>query len=262
MNKRVLFSIVGLVILVISVAAGVFFIQRQQELRARAEPATSLSFSPPSKSVKEGESFSASVTINTSKNIVSQADIQINYSPQLVEVEGITPGNFLPQVLRSGKTDNILGRASISLSSLPTQPKQGSGTLAVLTMRAVSAGTATVVFSPETKVLAVGEGDKDVLASKGSASFSIVAAAVPSPSPTVPPVSPSPSPAVSPSPKPTATPAGAIATPIASPSPTTKATVKPTASPEELPAAGVSFPTILALGAGVILFILGIALAF
>ena len=81
-----------------------------------------------------------------------------------------------------------------------------------------------------------------------------VIAATPTPSPTPPPVG---GPATSPTPTPTASPSP---TPTPSPSPIAQASPSPTAEPA-LPPAGIGFPTVLGVGAGLALIIITLLLA-
>lgn len=288
MNKKLVLSLVGLGILVVGVGVGVWLVQKQQKLHTEAAPATILSFSPSQKSVQEGEVFTLPVVIDTAQNTVSAAELHIKFDANLVHAQSIQKGSFLPVELAAGSVDNALGRASIILGVSPGETekgKKGQGTLAVLAMRAVSSGTASITFLPDTKVAGIGEGSTNVLISSSPASVTITkvqAAATQNPTaaPTASPASTSQSGSQSPSPQ-SGSQSGATggsgsqqtqATSTASPKSTatpkatavarSTATAKTTTPAPELPKAGVSWPATVGIFAGALILILGVVLAF
>lgn len=179
-NRRVLLTILGIVILIVAIAAGVFLVQRQQELREQAAPSTTISLLPASVNADIGQTFNLSVAIDTGVNTVTAAEVHVTYDPQIVQAQSVSPGGFLPVVLLPASTDNTTGKVSITVGSQPTDPKQGTGTLATITFKALSAGNANITFSAQTKAAGVGE-QGDVLIGKSPATVLIAAAATAAP---------------------------------------------------------------------------------
>lgn len=284
MNKKLIFSIAGIVILLIALGVGVFLVSRQQELREKAAPATTLSLNPGQKSVKTGETFILSVVVDTGQNSVTASELNIGFNPQIVEVQNVSAGTFLPVILLPATTDNVNGKTSLTLGSQPTEPKQGTGTLATITWIAKSAGNASIAFLPQTQVAGVGE-TGNVLVSTNQSIVTIAQTAAttsPTASPTL---APTASPTVRPTTtaSPTASPTSssssgssssgssgtsigagsATATPKATATAKATTTAKPTSTAAtQLPQAGVSWPAVGAALGGTILLILGILLAF
>ena len=282
-SKKILLTIVGIIVLIAGIGAGVFLVQKQQELRKQAAPATNLSLLPASINTEIGQTFNLSVAIDTAANTVTAADIYVTYDPQVVEAQSIDPGSFLPVVLLPAATDNTIGKASITLGSSPTEPKQGTGTLATITFKALTAGTANITFSAQTQAAGVGE-QGNVLTGTNPATV-VIASAPPTSSPTSSPTSTaSPSPTSSATQAPTASPTGSssptsspTSPPVggaAAPTPTpikSGSTTKPTSttkakggtvSPSTLPVAGTSWPGAAAAIGGVLILVLGLLLAF
>lgn len=216
--KKVLL-IIFIVLILAAIPLTVFLVKQQQEIRQRAVPATTLYLEPATVTQNAGDIFTLSVMINTSENQVSAAELHLSFDATYLEAVSIQNGTFLENVLVSGEVGT--GTASITLGASPQTPKQGTGTLAVLSMRAL-ADTPTptqVSFASTTQVAAIGEGAVNVLVASQPAVVTIGAVlASPSPSPSDA-ASPTPTPGTSPSPTPSATPGGASPSPSPSASP-------------------------------------------
>lgn len=253
-----------------AIPATVALVLRQQELRGRAAPATTLAFEPTSVSKNVGETFTLTITINTGSNSVSGAELHIQYdSSKLTAISiDIASSPFLPRVLVDGSVSS--GFAFITLGSNPSEPKRGTGTLATITFRAAAqtGGAPTLVrFTTETRVAGTGEAG-DVLASQPAPAS--VTINVPSPTATPTPT-PSPTPATS-TQTPTPTPRGGVGG-VTTPTPRgnigigkTGPTVPPASVQKGGPTiapipvtAEVGPTTILTLG-GIALFLLGAVL--
>ncbi len=278
--KKVLAGILVLAVLLVGVVAGVFLVRQQQELRKEAAPATTISLSPAQTTAKIGDAVTLSVLVDTAENKATAADVRITYDPKKLALSEFKPGTFLPVVLTSPKVDNGQGVATAVFGAqIGTVPK-GKGTLATLVFQAKEAGSASVTFSPQTEMTGIDE-ETNVLIAKNSATVTIQAAAGSAVSP---PGTSSPaqaqaggSPTATQAPK-SATQAsgGASSSSTGSPSPTAspkatttpKATAKatsspgPTGTPKELPQAGFELPVLGMFGAGVLILLLGVILAF
>lgn len=278
-SKKVLVGILILVILLVGIGAGVFLVRQRQELRKDAAPATTLSFQPSQGSFKVGETFSLAVAVDTAQNTATAADLRITFDPKKLILTEFKPGTFLPVPLQAPKVDNSQGVATAIFGAQPGNLPQGKGGLGTLVFQSREAGATSVTFSPQTEITGKDE-TTNVLVGRDLAALTILAAsgaaaplpspaaatsaqsAVASPSPTASPkVAAQGGASVSPSPSSSAK---ATASPKATTSATAKATAssKPTSSPGELPQAGFELPVIGMLGAGVLVLLLGILLAF
>jgi large repetitive protein len=148
MKKVFLYISIGIILL--SIPVTVFLVGRSQEIRKRAAPASTLSLIPATVTKKVGETFKLEVKLDTAGNQVMTVQITILYDPAKLAVEDITNGPMAPSIRVSGKA-NPNGSATITVGAKDTiTPITGTGTVAVVTMRAVAATTTpiSVKFSP------------------------------------------------------------------------------------------------------------------
>jgi len=229
MKKGILFLFIG--ILLLSIPVVVFVAGKNTEMRKRAAPATTLSISPATVSKKVDDLITFEVKIDTADNQVATVQLAITYDPLILRAEDITNGSFAPTIRVSGKTDTT-GKASITVGAKNTsEPIKGSGTIAVLTMKALSAttGSTTIRFAPapETFANALGEGEQNVLVGATGSNVTITNAngTSPTPSPTGSFFSPTPTATPSDTLTPTTTPSE---TPSITPSATPSGSLTPT----------------------------------
>lgn len=263
-SKKVIIAILVVVLLVVGLVAGVFVVNQQQEIRKSAAPATVVSVFPPTKTVGVGEEITLTVEMTTASNVVTQAALDIKFDPQKLTIRDFTPGTFLPVVLLPAQTNNTNGTAKITLGAQPANPAQGRGTLATLKFQAKTAGTATVAFAAGTQATGVDEA-VNIITSQNPSNITVLAATAQTPS------TGSAAAGVTTTPTPTTKALGGVAstttpTPtsrfFASSTPTpTKAATKSATASAKLPVAGVSMPTIAASLFGIILIVVGFALA-
>lgn len=210
MNKRIL-PIFILIFLLLSLPVAIWLVKRQQEIRMRAAPATTLTISPPSITKTVGDSFALQITVNTETNSLVAADLDINFNPQILEVTGISPGEFFTSPTEASKTiNNTTGNILYALTSFTAQP--GSGNLASVVFNAKGVGTSPLSFGSRTGVYA--SGGENVLQQTSPGTVNIAGVATPTPIPTSPPGT---------TPTPT-TPPGATNTPIPTSGPTSTPT--------------------------------------
>jgi hypothetical protein len=255
MNKKVVFAIISLLVIVIGAAAAVFLASQNQDIRKSAAPATSLALVPSTSSPKVNSQFNVSLNIDTSTNNVIAAELYINYDPTKLELLTVDRGAFFTGNQQIGPTiDNTLGKLSYTLLLSPgATPVQGRGTVALLTFRAKAQGAAIVSIATNTIIGALGENAQNVLLNPQPLTITIASAAAAA------------NPTVTPTASPAALGGGANTTP--SPTPKTSATPKasvstsPTASPvtsgnlPPLPESGVGLPTIVGVSLGVVLLV-------
>lgn len=264
-----------------AIPATFYLVLRQQEIRGRAAPATTLSFDQTSLSKNVGDVFTLAVQINTGTNTISGAELHIQYDSSKLVASSITMAAdpFLPVLLNDG-TISSGGFAFITLGSQPSQPKTGTGTLATITFRATAStgGAPTLIrFTTDTKVAGTGEAG-NVLASQpapASVTIGVATTSTPTPSstPTATPIktptptsgvggtTPTPLPTSLPGSSPTPTKAiGGVSSPSATPLPGEKGglfTPQPTAA--GIPVAAEITPTVMITVGGILLFIAGVA---
>jgi hypothetical protein len=148
MKKVFLYISIGIILL--SIPVTVFLVSRNQEIRKRAAPASTLSLSPSTITKKAGETFTLEVKLDTGDNQVMTVQLAIIYDPAKLTTEDITNGPMAPTIRVSGKA-NPNGIASITVGARDNAtPITGAGTIAKLTLRALSASAApaTIKFSP------------------------------------------------------------------------------------------------------------------
>lgn len=111
-------------------------------LASQASAAT-LNFDPISSAPAVDATFTVAVTINAGADQIAGTDIYINYNKTLVSVQSVTSGDFFPLV---GNTPQD-GRLYISgVVANQGEFKTGTGTVATVIFKALTAGTAELVF--------------------------------------------------------------------------------------------------------------------
>ncbi len=249
MNKRLIFSIIGILVLVGGLVTVIFLVSKQQLLKQKAAPATSLTLAPTTTTPAIGDSFDVGINIDTGANEVAGTELYISYDPTKLKANSVSLGTFFvsPQVI--GPTINTTNGTIFYSIYLPpgVVPKSGTGNLAVVNFTSLANGAANLNFTNDTIVVAVGEGGQNVLQNKNGATINIgaqaQASAVPSATPTV---TASPVSTKSPSPTPTGTPVtetsnvggnSELTLATQSPSPTPTPTHSPTSTPSPTPTA-------------------------
>jgi hypothetical protein len=109
--------------------------------------AASLEFSPNSGSFDPEVVFEVKINVNTDGEDTQSADAVINFNKSLLSVDKVTYGSFYPTVLHS-EQDNKLFISGVVDSA--EEVKNGSGTLATISFKGISSGTAAVSFECET----------------------------------------------------------------------------------------------------------------
>ncbi len=165
MKKLFLFIAIGLMLL--AIPATVFLVGKNQEIRKKAAPASTLTFAPTALTKKVGDTFTLEVKLDTASNQVGVVQIRIIYDPAKLQGVDITNGPLAPSIRVSGKIDPI-GKASITVGAKSTaEPITGAGTVAVLTMKVIDASASPVSVrfapAPESFANAIGEGENNVL---------------------------------------------------------------------------------------------------
>lgn len=244
-TAKIVISLVGVFILVGGLVTGTILVQKSQDIRRQAAPATSFFFVPATQSKNPGNSFSAVATMDTGENKVTGVDIKLKFDPSALEVVSITKGAGIAafdQIIVN-TFDNGLGTVSFSAFTLDkTKAVQGSG-LSVLNILAkvkenASPATYQISFAAGTAVAGLSEG-QNVLINSTPARINVIGGGTPTPTAT-------------PMNTPTPTPTQSGATPAPTPTPTPTSVVFP------VPESGISYPSIIMAGIGVFLLALSL----
>ena len=172
MKRAVL--IIFAILTLLAIPATIFLVSRNQELRQRAAPATTLTLVPSTLTKKVGDEFSLEAHIDTAENQVVAVQLKLVFDATKLEAVSITNGTLFPNILSSGVVDS--GTASIAVGASNTvTPIKGTGTAAVVKFKATapSASPVSVRFAADTFVGALGEGSTNVLTGTTPATITI-----------------------------------------------------------------------------------------
>lgn len=134
-----------------------------------------LTIKPISVSAVPGNSFSVDVYIDTKEDIISAAELHLTYDPAILSGVSITPGDFLPTQIVTGR--NVNGNADIILGAkieynrtgnTNPVPKKGTGTLVILKFIALKPSITQLNFKGSTKIAAIGVTGNSIASMTGS----------------------------------------------------------------------------------------------
>ncbi len=182
--KRVVILVVSL-ILFLAIPATVFVSMRNQELRKKAAPATTLTLAPTTITKTVNEEFTLEARMDTAENQIVAVELNITFDPAKLQAEWIHNGTMFPNILSSGTVGN--GTASIALGATnTTTPITGTGTVATIKFKALAATSAPVAvrFSSDTFVGALNEGSTNALTSSVPSTITITGSEGATPTPT------------------------------------------------------------------------------
>ena len=86
-KKLILFGLA--VILLVAIPITVYLVGKQQELKSRAAPSTTLTFQPSSATAAVGQDVTFDIMINPNSNFVSFVHLVISYDPTKLEKSGV-----------------------------------------------------------------------------------------------------------------------------------------------------------------------------
>ncbi|MFC1625943.1 cohesin domain-containing protein [Patescibacteria group bacterium] len=243
MNKKeIILSIVGVTLLLIGIAAGVILVRRNQDIREKAAPASTIAIAPSSQVKNPGQSVSFSVKIDTGTNQVTGVNVQLKFDPSALQLTEVTPTSALLDFsnLVDNTTDNSLGKVSFVAFTLDDS-QAVSGNINILNVKgtvpaSAQSGSYSIGFDPTTTASAGGESSNVLVAmTPGKLDVSLSGTSTATPVPTL--ATPTPGFLLTATPSATSTPAPPI------------------------PETGASLPTILSAGMGVLLVVGALLLA-
>jgi hypothetical protein len=264
-KSKIVWIVLGSLVLIGGLVAGIFLVSRNQNIREKAAPATTLSIVPGSQNKSPNDSFSLAVEMNTGENQSMGFDLDINFNPQIFQVGSIGAGSAGSDFsVLTSNIDNTGGKISYSAFTADTTKALNGSNLNILSISgtvkaSAAAGTYNFAFDSSTTVMGYQE-SQNVLVGTTPGSI-VIAGAADQPTAT-------PTPTVAPTATPTVTPTsapGATKTPTPMPTGTTASISTPvtvsTDSPS-LPESGISVPTFFGVGIGITLLAVSVLLAF
>ncbi len=163
--KKKIIPIVVLLFLLITLPVSFFVVKQQQDIRQKAAPATTMSFTPSEKTVSIGETFSLDITINTGENNIIATSMHIIFDSAKLEAQSIINSPQFPNILSSADTSQP-GKASIAVGTASiSKPFKGTGIVGTIRFRVLQGSNTPirVSFGPETFVGSLGEGSRNAL---------------------------------------------------------------------------------------------------
>lgn len=106
--------------------------------------AANLKFDKSSVSANIGDTFQVSVVVDAGSEEVYSTDAYIQYDKGILEVSSVAEGTFFPTIFNDTSTPSQLYVAGIVDD--PATSKTGSGTVATVTFKALSAGSTTLTY--------------------------------------------------------------------------------------------------------------------
>lgn len=244
---KIVLLLVLVAVIIAGAIVGVYLVGRQTKINQKAAISTGVAkiyLSPETKTVKAGESFSVNVLLDSAGQKITAITVDLSYpysgstAPLKANDVQISPGlstdTFWKFPIKTITDED--GRIQIKIGGLNSSEDgyqtQGEEVIATITFKGETAGTANLAFNTTTTKLTNKDTGEDILLTPRSSGLYTVSA----------------------SQEATATP---TSTPSASPSPSTRRPTETiTPSPVPVPDSGVSMPTVVGIGGG-ILFLIG-----
>ncbi len=141
-NPKFLGAMTVMLLLVGGVGTGVYLIQRPQQTISQASlsPVT-MNLQPVQIETQTGAEFTVDVFSLAGNNQITSVDLNLDYDPEVLVLQSITPKDFLPKILVPPKIAS--GSASVSLGTEGTSGVSGSGVIATLLFKVMSTTTQT-----------------------------------------------------------------------------------------------------------------------
>ena len=257
-NKAILITALGTLLLGAGLAVGILLVKQSQQIKEKAATPTGtvkVFLSPETKTVQVGQTFSVNILLDTADRYISAITFDLSYpydgdSPPIaatdiqVSSDLVVNGNWnFPIKMVDSKNQLVQIRIGGLNSSTQGYKTSGEEVIATINFKAQAAGSINLTFNPTTtKATDKSTGDDILLTPSSSGSY--VAQSTGG--------TPTPAPTPTPKPKPTQPPTTQAPIPIASPTP----------SPVPPPESGVSLPTAIGIGSGILLLIGASILAF
>ncbi len=193
LNGKKLFLIGFIIILLVGIPATIYFLQKQQETRSRAQKSTNLTFAPESTASspiqkKIGDSIPLDIMVNTGSNLVSFVKLEITYDQDKLataSADAFVPNTSVFPTILEGPIYTP-GKIAVTLSVGPDPTKAiqniaKAGTITFTALANTPDGQPTLVtYGVTTQVLSIGSTDQaseNVLSSTTPATIAIAGSA-------------------------------------------------------------------------------------
>lgn len=269
-KKKIITSLLLLVLVVIGLIGGVYLVKQRQEIRKLAAPATTIYFEPSTKTANVEETVNFDILMDTGENALATIRLDIVYDSTFLQPLSLNfNSNLLSQILRPAdlsQPGKITGSAGVAPGSFISGTSQKVASVSFRTLSVASLGT-TIGFGPDTSAYSATLAEpvgSNLITQKSSATVVIAALTGPTTSPTAPPSPPE----ATLIPTPTSLPGSGGAAPTSTPTPTPTLSLTPTSTPtgettsteEELPVTGQITPIFILFLFGFTLLGFGISL--
>ncbi len=285
MDKKtigIILGIIGFVVLAGGIFAGVFLVSKNQDIREKAAPATTLSLFPATQNKAVGESFALTVNANSGENKITGIDIEVTFNPAVVQMNQMSATSAISKlstVIKNGEINNTTGKARF-VAFTASKDNAVSGSLDIITLSgtiisSAAQGASQLTFSQSSTVAATDEGVNviinsipatiTVVSSNGNSNVvspTATATAIPTATATSTTASRTSTPTATPTLAPGGIGGGTSPTATATTKPTTTATAKSVATSVPVPVTGVSLPFVGGVTLGVGAILLSLFLAF
>jgi len=244
-SKKIVLIIIGVLVLIGGVAVGVFLVSKNQDIREKAAPATTVYIQPSTQNKNPSDTFTLSVNMDTGVNQITGVDIRLNYNQNLIEVTSIQKGSGISVFdgTISNTFDNTTGKILYAVYTANRANAITGLGIEVLTVngniKSTASGNATLSFDPATLIYGVDESQNVII---GMTPGSIVIAGAAG------------QPTATPTPTPTATSVNGLgggSLPTLTPTPVPLQTTSGQATQPPLPVSGASLPSIIGIAVGV-----------
>ena len=193
--RKKLAALVALVLAIVGIVVTIYLVQRQQELRGRAERATTLELTPANQNVSVNSEAKLDVIVNRGINKVSFVKFTLEFDPTKFDPDvTFTPdavsslSRIQDDVVSEGRITVTLGAGSNPSNVITTTKKLGTISLTAGVQNetqepSLISGPTQISFDEEAtevrSIAAVDEPSENVLASTTPATVTIVGACVP-----------------------------------------------------------------------------------
>lgn len=248
MKKKILISIFGVLFLIGGLFVGLSFVQKQQDIRKKAAPASTLSITPSSQIKNPGQSLNFTVRLDTGENDVMGVDFQLSFDPAVIQISQVSANSAISNFETEVKNiiNNTTGKINYArFTTIATKAINGNFDIVSITGNVVdsaSNGFSLLSFDSNSIVSALGEG-QNVLISTVPGKIDVSGATD--------------SPTDTPTPTPTEddfTDDEELLTDLVTATPNSTYST-------EIPESGISLPTLISLSIGTLLLVTSLLLA-
>jgi len=146
-SKKAITSVIIIILTLIGLSGGVYLVKRNQELRKRAEAATTIYFQPDTVETRVGETINLDIFVDTGENLLGVVLLDIDYDPQVLKPLSLTFSPLFPVIVREidlSQPGKISGSGAIKIEGNNTRNNLVTGTrkkVASLSFKTLSSAT-------------------------------------------------------------------------------------------------------------------------